>query len=120
MGSIDRRLGRLEVLIKLPEDELRERAYRELLRRLNPEESAWLGAPLSEAEALVECPLHGPGCACTNEPCRQRAREEHPELHAEFKRRNKSLLDRAEEIMRREPYRETSADRRRRYAHAGA
>jgi len=118
--SIDRRLGRLEGRIKVPEDELRERAYREFLRRLTDEESEWLGEPSREAEMRVECPLHNPGCNCTNEQRRQRAREEHPELHEEYTRRWESLYERREEILAREPYQETPADRRRRYAHAGA
>ncbi len=114
MGSIKRRrLEALEGQTKVPEDELRERVYREFLRRLTDEESEWLSEPSREAEMLVVCPIHGPGCHCTNEERRQRARVAHPELHEEFERRNRALLERREQIMAREPYQETSADRRR-------
>jgi hypothetical protein len=104
MGSaVDRRLGALEQRIIIPEGELRARAYREFLRRLADEESDWLGEPIEEAEALVECPIHGPRCDCRNEQRRLRAHEEQPLLMAEFRHRNESLLERAEEIMAREP-----------------
>lgn len=104
MGStIGRRLESLEARVIIPEGELRARAYREFLRRLTDEESDWLGEPIEEAEALVECPIHGAGCDCRNEQRRLRADEEQPELMAEFRRRNESLLKRAEEIMAREP-----------------
>ncbi len=101
--SIDRRLERLEAQIKAPEDELRERVYREFLRHLTDEEIEWLSEPSDEAEMLVVCPLHGPGCQCTNELRRQRAREAHPALAEEFERRNRALLARAGEILAREP-----------------
>lgn len=114
MGRIERRLEALEGQIKVSDEELRQRAYREFLRRLTREELDWLGAPSRGAEMLVDCPIHGLGCGCMNEQRRQRAREEHPELYEEFERRNASLLERAEEIMQREPYQETEEDRRRR------
>jgi hypothetical protein len=103
MESIGKRLERLEEQITVRrEDELRERASREFLRRLADEEIAWLDEPIHEAQMLVECPLHGPGCHCTNEPRGERAREEYPELHEEFELRSRTLLDRKEEIMARE------------------
>lgn len=104
----------------MPEDELQAWAQSEFLKRLTFEELEWLVEPSREAEMLVECPIHGPGCQCTNEERRQRAREEHPRLHEESERRNRALLERSEEILAREPYQETPANRRRRYAHAGA
>ena len=101
--ALNRRLGALEEQVKVPEEELRARAYREFLRRLTDEEFDWLCEPGAEAEMLVECPIHGPGCGCRNEERRLRAHEEQPELMAESQRRNDALLKRAEEIMAREP-----------------
>ena len=103
MGSIGRRLEALERRSKVPEDEARRGPYREMLRRLTDEELAWLGGPLEEAEALVECPIHGPGCECRNEERGRRAHEEHPRLVREHHRRYETLLERAEEIAARGP-----------------
>lgn len=114
MGRIERRLEALEEQIKVSEGELRNRAYREFLRRLTFEESEWLGKPIEEAEMLVDCPIHGGRCDCRNEQRRQRSHEEYPELHEEYLRRRASLLERAEEIMARDPCQQTEADRQRR------
>ncbi len=113
MGRIERRLEALEGQAKASEGELRERAYREFLRRLTFEESEWLGEPIEEAEMLVECPIHGGRCECRNEQRRERAREEYPHLYEEYLRRRASLLERAEEIMARDPGQQTEANRQR-------
>src|SRR3954468_8011737 len=101
--GLRRRLNALEGQITVPEDELRLQAEREFRKRLTYEESEWLYAPISEAEMLVTCPIHGGKCACTNEPRRRRAFEEHPDLCEEFGRRWLVLYERREEILAREP-----------------
>ncbi len=117
MGTIDRRLARLEDQIKAPEGELQRWAQREFLKRLTWEELRWLGEPTEQAQSLVPCPRFEPrecGCQCLARV--DRGYEEHPELHDEKLRRWRSLYERREEILAREPA-DRSAEWRRRHGH---
>lgn len=104
MGTLDRRLCRLEGQITATEDELQAWAAREFYKRLTWEELRWLGEPAEEATRLVACPRFEPRkCDCHCTPRLVRGYEEHPELEEEHARRLESLYERREEIFSREP-----------------
>lgn len=103
-GSIDRRLEALEEQLSVPEDEQRRWAEREFLKRLTSEELSWLLEPGYEAVNRVPCPRFEPRrCDCQCPARTQRGYEAHPELEEERARRWRSLYERREEILAREP-----------------
>lgn len=103
MGIVERRLGKLEGRLVLPEAEMMHRAKTEFYRRLTDEELDWLSKPADEASSLVPCPKFAPRrCDCH---CPQRSSggfAQYPELKEEANRRWRHLLGNAEEIMSRE------------------
>lgn len=112
MGSIKRRLEHLESRLEAPADERRRATYRELLRRLTPDELDWLCEPGERAQELVPCSHVGlVQCGCHSAERKIRGFEANPHLREEYERRYKDLLARGEEIMRRDPE-EARADRR--------
>lgn len=113
MGKIGRLIDDLEARIVEPAEERRRREYRDFLVRLTSEEFSWLTAPGDQAVELVACPAHGPGCDCLGEERGARAAEAYPALYEEEARRWAALMSRREEILARDPYRPTPADRQR-------
>lgn len=115
MGRIGRRLEALEGQFVSPEDEQGRWAEREFSKRLTFEELTWLLEPSEEAATHVPCPRFEPArCDCLCPARTQRGYEAHPELEEERARRWRSLYERREEILAREPV-DTTEDWRRRH-----
>lgn len=98
MRNRDRRLRAVEEQIEESEEERERRERDEFLTCLSDGSLNWLLEPVEQAEKLVDCPIHSPGCACRNELRRQRALEQYPELEEEYLRRHKILEARYDEV----------------------
>jgi hypothetical protein len=65
----------------------REAAFAEL----SDEALDWLLDPVEQATKMVDCPMHGAGCACGSDERTRLALEAYPEAGEEFRRRLKVL-----------------------------
>lgn len=95
MGSLGRRLERLEARSGGTDAERRAQAHREFFRRLTRDELEWLCEPGHRAQDLVPCPhVELVECGCRGADRELRGFEAHPELREEYERRFGVLLER--------------------------